>query len=207
MTHATQATLESQTPPWVRTVNVVAKIGLLVLLVTALMTPDLGNMRDKAALARGVGYPAAAFALTVIWMIARRDRAFPWVADTLITLTCFTDVLGNRLDLYDSIRWFDDIVHFANTGLLSIACILLTLPVDATFGATLERALAFGVTAALAWEIAEYFAFIRISDELPSAYADTLGDLGLGLAGAVTAAVVVYSWRRNAASRESVYLH
>ncbi|MDF1605800.1 hypothetical protein [Nocardioides sp. YIM 152315] len=88
-----------------------------------------------------------------------------------------------RLNLYDTIVWFDDWIHFVNTGLLAAAAILLTLPVDATLPATSERALAFGVTAAVAWEIAEYFAFLRISSELPHAYADTLGDLGLGTSG------------------------
>lgn len=182
---------------WVRYVNVAAKAGLVVMLATAFLTPDLGHMRDKAAVARAVAYPALAFALPLMWWLAGRGRAFPWVADLFVTVTCFTDILGNRLDLYDSIVWFDDWVHFANTGLLAAAFVMLTLPDDASLGATVERALAFGVTAALAWEIAEYFAFLRISSELPQAYADTLGDLSLGTMGAVTAAFAVHAVRRH----------
>jgi hypothetical protein len=197
LTQATEATLDSPVAGWVRSLNVAAKAGLVLLLATALLSPDLGHLRDKAAFARAVGYPAVAFALTVAWLVRWRHRAFPWLADLLITLTCFSDILGNRLDLYDSIVWFDDWMHFANTGLLTAAVIMLTLPAGATLGATVERGLAFGVTAALAWEIAEYFAFVRISTELPSAYADTLGDLGLGTAGAVVAALVMYAWRRH----------
>ena len=48
----------------------------------------------------------------------------------------------------------------------------------------MERSLAFGVTSAVAWELAEYFAFISKSTERTFAYADTLGDLGLGTLGA-----------------------
>ncbi len=45
----------------------------------------------------------------------------------------------------------------------------------------------FGAVTAILWEIAEYFAFIRNSPELATAYADTLGDLALGLAGSCLA--------------------
>ena len=195
MAHAVDTTLEPTAVGWIRGANVAAKAGLVVLLATAFLSPDLGNMRDKAALARAVGYPMLAFALTAFWLAAKKDRPFPWTADLLITLTCFTDILGNRLDLYDAIVWFDDWMHFANTGIIAAAAVLLTLPATATFAETLERALAFGVTAAVAWEIAEYFAFLRISSELPHAYADTLGDLGLGMLGVVCAALVVHRTR------------
>lgn len=196
---AAPATVESPVAGWVRGASVAAKAGLVLLLVTALLTPDLGNMREKAAFARAVAYPMLAFALPALWLLFWRDRAFPWLADLFVTLTCFSDILGNRLDLYDSIVWFDDWMHFVNTGLLAAAFVLLTLPADTSLGATIERSLAFGVTAAVAWELAEYVAFVRISSELPDAYADTLGDLTLGTLGVVSAAVIVYLCRRPAA--------
>ena len=45
----------------------------------------------------------------------------------------------------------------------------------------------FGAVTAILWEIAEYFAFIRFSSELDTAYIDTLGDMALGLSGSVLA--------------------
>ena len=194
------AVIQQPAAGWVRGVNMAAKAGLVLLLVTAFLTPDLGHMRDKAALARAVGYPLFAFAIPALWFALWRDRAFPWLADLLVTLTCFADILGNRLDLYDTIVWADDFMHFANTGLLAAAFVLLTLPTDASLGETIERALAFGVTAAVAWEVMEYLAFLRISSELPNAYADTLGDLTLGALGVLCAAVAVYVWRRRDAA-------
>jgi hypothetical protein len=114
----------------------------------------------------------------------------------MVTLSCFTDTLGNRMDLYDTIVWFDDWMHFMNTGLLTAAVILLTMPRSATLGATMERALAFGMSAAVVWELAEYFAFISKSAERPGAYPDTLGDLTLGGMGAVVAALLIHAaWR------------
>ena len=89
-------------------------------------------------------------------------------------------------------------MHFMNTGLLAAAFILLTLPPSVGFGRVLERGLAFGATAAIAWELAEFFAFLSRSTEREFAYADTLGDLSLGTAGAVLAALVLHrAWRRG----------
>lgn len=178
--------------------TVTAKAGLVLLLVLAMLHPDLGNMRDKAAGLRAVGYPLISFTIPVLWWALWRDRPFPWLADLLVTVTCFTDVLGNRLDLYDSVVWFDDWMHFMNTGLLTAAAVLLTMRRTSTLGAVLERSLAFGVTAALVWELAEYFAFLSTSVERNGAYADTLGDLSLGTLGAVLAGLAVHAlWRRG----------
>ena len=43
---------------------------------------------------------------------------------------------------------------------------------------------------AILWELGEYFAFIRNSPELATAYTDTLGDMALGLSGATLAAAI-----------------
>jgi hypothetical protein len=135
----------------------------------------------------------------VLWWVLWKERfAFPWLADLLVTLTCFTDVLGNRMDLYDSVVWFDDWMHFMNTGLLVTAVLLLTMDRTASRSRLLERGLAFGATAAISWELAEYGAFLSTSTEKRFAYEDTLGDLFLGLLGAVVAALAVHGvrWRR-----------
>jgi hypothetical protein len=50
----------------------------------------------------------------------------------------------------------------------------------------------FGAITLILWEIAEYFAFIRDNpDEYRTAYTDTIGDLGLSLAGSVLAALLL----------------
>ena len=194
------ATIEHPvTPTLAKTANVLAKGALVLMLVFAVAYPDQANLRDKAAGMRAVGYPLISFTVPVLWWTLWRDRiSFPWLPDLLITITCFTDILGNRMDLYDTVVWFDDWMHFMNTGLLAAAFILLTLPREVGFGRVLERALACGASAAIAWEVAEYFAFISRSTEREFAYADTLGDLSLGTAGAVLAAVVLHrAWRHG----------
>lgn len=186
-------------PSALRTANVTAKAGLVLLLAYAVLFPVESNMQDKAAGVRALVYPMLAFTVPAIWYVQWRERAsFPWLADFLVTITCFTDILGNRMDMYDSIVWFDDWMHFMNTGLLAAAVILLTMHRSATLGRVLERALAVGATGAIVWEIGEFFAFISGSSEREFAYADTLSDLGLGVLGSVVAAVLIHRlWARG----------
>ena len=198
--HVTEVVVHHPVTPTVaKTANVFAKGALVLLLVLALLYPDQGNLRDKAAGMRAIGYPLISFTLPMLWWTLWRDRmSFPWMSDLLITITCFSDILGNRIDLYDRVWWFDDAMHLVNNGLLAAAFVLLTLPRDVGFGRVLERALAFGATAAIVWEVAEFFAFISKSTERTFAYADTLGDLSLGTIGSVVAAIVIHrSWQRG----------
>lgn len=186
-------------PPVLRTADIAAKVGLLLLVGLAILVPGFGNMDGKGLLPRAVGYPIAAFAIPFIWFTWWRQRAsFPWTADFLVTFACFSDIFGNFLNLYDSVDSFDNVMHFVNTGLLTAAVILLTMHRSSSLGAVLERSLAFGVSAALTWEIAEYFAFLRWSPERLGAYADTLSDMSLGALGSLVAGFWIHAlWRRG----------
>ena len=190
---------ESRTAPSLAQVLDLGAKGMLVLLsAMAWLDPVGANLDGKGAELRAVGYPMLAFTVPAFWYLFTRERPFPWLADLLVTITCFSDTLGNRMDLYDQIVWFDDWMHFMNPALLCVAVLLLSVPRDAGFGACLERCLAFGATAAITWEVAEFFAFIATSDERRGAYTDTLGDLSAGVAGCVFAAVLVsLAWRRG----------
>ncbi len=180
--------------------DLAAKLTLLGFLTLVLLDPGWGNLEGKAPVARAITYPLWALSVPVVWFVWLRHRgtAYPWLPDLLVTLVCFSDILGNRLDLYDSVVWFDDWMHLLNSALISAAVILLTLPPGARLSEILERSIAFGVTASLVWELFEYLAFVTHSPELPTAYADTLGDLLLGWCGAVVAGLVIaVSWRTS----------
>ena len=175
-------------------IDLAVKGLLLGLLLLAVVQPDLPQFEGKAMLGRALTYPIAVFVVPVAWWLVRRRRgrpvAYPYALDVLVTLPFLIDTAGNALDLYDSIDWWDDLNHLVNWGLLTAGFGQLLLRLRLAPAVVFGLCVGFGAATAILWEIGEYFAFIRNSDELETAYTDTLGDLTLGLSGSVVAAVV-----------------
>lgn len=177
--------------------DVAIKVATVLLLLVAVARPDLPQFAGKAFQGRAVAYPLALLVVPIGWWWLGRPRglAFPVAADILLGLPFLIDVAGNALNLYDSVDWWDDANHFVNWAILVAAfCqLLIRLPLGRLAGAAI--AIGFGAVTAILWEFGEYFAFIRNSPELATAYTDTLGDLALGLSGSVVAAVVTYAFK------------
>lgn len=173
-----------------------AKAALGVMLVVVLVDPAWGNLEGKAPVARALLYPVVALVVPVHRLLRPSAAPYPWLSDLLLTLAGFTDILGNRLDLYDRVWWFDDVIHLGVTLCVSAALVLLSLQRTATAAAVRDRALAWGMTVGLGWELFELVSFVRRSAEAPTAYADTLGDLSMDWLGACLAAWLVHTaWR------------
>ena len=102
------------------------------------------------------------------------------------------DTAGNAANLYDSIVWWDDVMHFVTWVPWVVGFGLALRYVDGlarwtVFGLTVG----FGAVTHIAWELMEYVAFIRTNpDELEGAYRDTMGDLTLSLVGSITGAAL-----------------
>ena len=185
---------------WTRAADLAAKVALLGLLASALIWPDLSGIKGKAAGARLVVYPLGAVVVPLWWFVYGRRRAarrgagpsFPWTADLLVTLPWLLDLLGNRFNLFDSVSWWDDVMHLLNWFLLTAGALWAwSPPRSVSRGLVVMCGLGFGVTAAVLWELGEYAAFVRHSAELTTAYTDTLGDLALGSVGALLAGLAV----------------
>jgi hypothetical protein len=168
----------------------------------------LDQFAGKAFGARLAFYPAMMLFLPALWAILRRARPhagpIPWDATALVMWGFFVDVTGNTLDLYDTIKWWDDANHYCNW-------LTLTLGVGiclARFAPSPRWLLALAVTGigcvlALLWEAGEWYTFIRHGTELSTAYEDTLGDMLLGTAGSLTAALIlVWMLGRRARRRD-----
>lgn len=188
-------------PAWIKYLSLGAKALLFLLLLSAIVWPDLSGLKGKATGARLVVYPLGVLVLPLWWFAAGRVRSrlhqsFPWTADLLITLPWLIDVIGNRLNLFDTVVWWDDAMHLILWGLLTAGVLIAFVPADLARGITAFVALGFGTTAAVVWEVGEYFAFIRNSPELQSAYTDTLGDIALGTIGALVSGLAVHRARR-----------
>jgi hypothetical protein len=185
-------------------VDVAVKAALVGLLLLAVLRPDLPQFEGKAMAGRALTYPLAAIVVPLGWWIHRRrggrSRDYPYALDILLVLPFLIDTAGNALDLYDRITWWDDANHFVNWGILTAAFGQLLLRLRPERWVLAALAVGFGATTAVLWEFAEYWTFIRESEELETAYTDTLGDLALGLSGSIVAAVVTATVLRRAVS-------
>ncbi|NUR98114.1 MAG: hypothetical protein HOV67_23020 [Kribbellaceae bacterium] len=175
---------------WIRYAALAVKLLLFGLLLAALIWPDLSGIKTKASTARLIVYPIGGMVLPIWWWLRRKDR-FPWAADLLMTLPWTLDLLGNRLNLFDTVNWWDDAMHFVLWAFLTAGVLLAFVPRTLSRPITTFVALGFGTTAAVVWELGEYITFVRTSPELQTAYTDTLGDLALGTLGALLAGLVV----------------
>ena len=169
--------------------DLILKLAVVCLLVFGAFS-GLQQFEGKGFLWRLITYPIAILVLPSAWTVWRKQSAFPFVADILITLPFLIDTAGNTLDLYDTIEWWDDANHLVNWALLAGGVGALLQRIRQGFWVTMALVVGFGATTAILWEIAEYLAFIRVSPELDTAYVDTLGDLTLGLTGSALAGLV-----------------
>jgi hypothetical protein len=179
-----------------------ATVGLLLL---AVLAPELPQFQGKAFAGRAIAYPIALAVVPVAWWWLGRGRVrFPVTTDILIGLPFLIDMAGNALNLYDTIEWWDDANHLGNWALHTSAIVLLVRG-RLTSAAAVAVGLAWAATTAILWELAEYVAFVPNSPEAATAYADTLGDLALGLIGGTAASVALAWWaaRPRAAARVS----
>lgn len=177
------------------------------LLVATVAGSELPQFEGKGFGARLVAYPLLMLVVPVLWLLHRRSRCgrtpsagVPWTAFALVMAPFLVDVTGNTLDLYDTLPWWDDANHFVNWALLCGGLGLLLVRT------TWSPAWAIGIVVtglgsvlALAWELGEWYTFIRHGTELDTAYTDTLGDMTLGTLGAVVAGVMVGLRQRTGA--------
>ena len=106
--------------------DLAVKLSLVLLLAFGALS-GLERFAGKAFGWRLVGYSVAALIVPAIWAARGRRPPYPFAADTLFVLPFLVDTVGNALDLYDTIGWWDDANHFVNWALLSgaVAAVLL----------------------------------------------------------------------------------
>jgi hypothetical protein len=188
----------SGVPWWVPALVLVATVTQLAV---AEWWPGIERFADKAFGARLLAYPVLMLLAPAVWwfFVGRRDRtpSPPYAAFTLLMLPFLVDVTGNSLDLYDTLDWWDDANHFVNWLFLLAGLGLLIAREIRPGWAMVLLVGGLGAILAIAWELGEWFTFIRHGTELDTAYEDTLGDLTLGTLGSLTAGLLLVWWRRR----------
>ena len=179
------------------TIDLVLKAALVVLLLHALVFPDLPQYQGKGIGWRLLLYPISSILVPVVWYGMRRrladDAEYPYLIDICVGLPFLIDTAGNSANLYDSVKWWDDAMHFVTW-----------VPWVLAFGLAVRRrpnlrrfdvaaiTIGFGAATHIAWELLEYVAFIRDNpNEYETAYGDTMGDLTMSLLGSITGGLLV----------------
>ncbi len=177
--------------------NVAIKVALGLLLLHAVVFPHLPQYQGKGIGTRLASYPAGIWLVPLVWWLGWRRRGtpmpYPHLIDLLVALPFTIDTAGNALNLYDTIEWWDDVMHFVTW-----------VPWVTAFGLMIREqrhlrrfdvaalTVGFGAVTHILWELAEYAAFIRNNpNELGTAYRDTLGDLAMSLVGSIAGGVLV----------------
>lgn len=152
---------------------------------------------------RGAGLLAAGAVAT--WLVRFVNLPRPY--DLSVVLAVSLQAWGEALRLYDSVSWFDNVMHFT-VPLLGAPVVYIVLarldvvpdPRDEThvrhyvgmFIVTLALGLAIGAV----WEMVEYGSDNTLGSDLQLGNADTVGDLIADGLGALCGAALLVVWAR-----------
>lgn len=121
-------------------------------------------------------------------------------ADLLFAGTVLIAAWSNVFDLYTRISWWDLAVHFVCTGVVAAGAYLVLANLQIvpllrggrnsrTSGVILT--LTIGLALSAVWEMVEWLGRAYISDEIYTAYGDTIADMALGGLGSLTAGFAI----------------
>ncbi len=185
-------TLNDERSPLVETALsvaiVLAKTATVAFAADAFVNAESPRLRGKAIRTRAVGYAGALLVVPVLWWLLPERGRYPRALDLAVTIPLLLDAGGNALDLYEEAH-IDDVVHVANAAIVSGVAGALSAPrVDERWQAALIGA-GVSITAAAAWELAEYGAMRLGADGMDLTYDDTMADLAEGFLGAALGAL------------------
>ena len=169
-----------------------SKAATVAFAVDAFANADSPRLRGKAIRTRAIGYAGALLVVPILWSLLPDRGRYPRALDLAVTVPLLLDAGGNALDLYEEAR-IDDVVHVANAAIVSgVAGALFAPKVDERWQAALIGA-GVSITAATAWELAEYGAMRLGADGMDLTYDDTMADLAEGFLGAAIGAFFTLS--------------
>ncbi len=183
--------------------NIAVKLLLIGLFVHYLLFPDLPQYQNKGMEARLILYPLLVFSVFIVYSIIKmfsgKKVAYPHLADLFISLAFTIDMLGNTLNLFDRIQWWDDLMHLVLWTFWVLAVgILLRMYTKLSRLTVAGLTVGFGAVSSILWELGEYSTFVTTNPlESSGAYRDTMGDEALSLLGSFVGAAIISTllWR------------
>ena len=158
-----------------------------------------------AAAGDGRGAVLLGLAGAAAWLV--RLALLPRVYDLSVVLALALQAWGEALHLYDSIAWFDNVVHFsipffAGPTLYIVLARLDVVP-DPKDDTRLPHyvglgvvAFALGVAVGALWEVVEWSSDNMLGSRLQLSNDDTVGDLIADSLGSLSGAALLVCWAR-----------
>lgn len=173
---------------WMGAITAV-KAGIVALAVDAFVNSGSPRFSGKAMRVRAIGYAGALALVPVAWRVAGRRQPYPHALDLAVALPLLADAGGNAIGIYQRAH-VDDAIHFANGALLTAVAGAVISPRARTSWEAAGAATALGMSAAAAWEIAEWIASRFGATGMDLSYDDTMADLIETSAGAVLGGLI-----------------
>jgi len=120
--------------------------------------------------------------------------------DILFCVTVLVAAWSNVLDVYESVTWWDLVVHFVCNGVMAAMAYLLLARLAVVPPPIAERTrpatpivlvTAFGLALSAVWEMAEWTGKTFVAPDIFVTYQDSIGDMAVGGLGALVAGFVV----------------
>jgi hypothetical protein len=179
-----------------RTANLAAKAALILLLLHAVVFPDLPQYQGKGIGWRIALYPVSTVVVPLAWWLRTRRTpsatAYPHLIDLCVVSPFLIDTAGNAVNLYDSVTWWDDLMHVVTwiPWVTAVGLALRYFPLGRVNVAALT--VGFGAVTHIVWEFLEYVSFVQDNpSESATAYRDTIGDLMASLGGSFIGGALV----------------
>lgn len=140
----------------------------------------------------------AVFALVLLGLVIPRFLGIRPALDATFGLVLLIAAWSAVLDLYEALLYWDLVVHFVANGLVAAVAYVVAVRFDVVpdpaqtrvpLGAIVVLTVAFGFTAGVVWEVAEWVGHTYIDTSIFVAYDDTIGDLVAGGLGSMVAGV------------------
>ena len=156
-------------------------------------------------LRRGLDAGSATLAFVAVVGLAVRGLLLPRLYDLLLLLALTLQGVGEASGAYDSLAWFDRVVHLVvpllASGALYVALARLDVLIDPRSDTGPRHLLgialvtfALGAAFGAVWELVEFASDGLFGSQLQESNTDTVGDLAMDCVGAVLAAGLLVLW-------------
>lgn len=175
--------------------NIALKILLFLMFFIATFFP-IDHLEGKAIAARAPFFLGAVLVLPILSKV-KKWKTYPHLADVFISIPFLLDTGGNLLYLFDSVWFYDDLIHALNWTCLVLAFHALRFRTITDARDAILLGIGVGAIMIVAWELVEWFVSvdgIGAAGALSLTYGDTIGDLFTSTFGGIVGSVIGVKW-------------